>query len=427
MIDSKKQLLYIDVSHTWNSNLQTGMQKVVRELCSAWNSDNLACRLVIFQNGHYKILPRKAFEEILLVLPTYDSEPLFRNKIRSATRRIYFKIRSKIPLSIRIRIQLSNLARKIRRYLNSNPTSENYEILKAKNINLLILEIIFDPDHIDYISSLISLRQASVTFFAYDLIPINHKQFCTPEFIDMFKRYSEISRYSQKLWSISNNTKNEIEQFVGKSENLFHSTYKWLPPSVYSKCEHSLPIENSEKKKYLLFVSSFEPRKNHLGFFLALRMLKKEKIEIPTVIFVGGSAWNDGPINKNIENLILEGFDLIKLTNIKECCVGNLYEHALLTLYPSHMEGFGLPVVESLSFGVPVLTSDIGSTAELLKLPGTIGFIPTDPKDLATKLKLFLTNQSTQQTVTEGAKSAKNLLGNWSDYANDLYLFATKE
>jgi glycosyltransferase involved in cell wall biosynthesis len=91
------------------------------------------------------------------------------------------------------------------------------------------------------------------------------------------------------------------------------------------------------------------------------------------------------------------------------------------------MEGFGLPVVESLSFGVPVLTSDIGSTAELLKLPGTIGFIPTDPKDLATKLKLFLTNQSTQQTLTEGAKSAKNLLGNWSDYANDLYLFATKE
>ncbi|CAB4914571.1 unannotated protein [freshwater metagenome] len=427
MFDSKKPSLYIDVSHTWNSNLQTGMQKVVRELCAAWDSENFECQLVIFQNGQYKILPRNALKEILIVSLSQDSKTLFRDRLRKTARLIYFKIRSKIPLCIRLSFQTSNPARKIRSYLNSTPTLENYETLNINGINLLILEIVFDPDQIEYIFNLISSKQTSVTFFSYDLIPINYKEFCTPEFIHLFKRYLEISRYSQKLWSISNHTKNELEQFVGNSENLIHSTYKWLPPSVYVKCDHNLPFQNSEKKKYLLFVSSFEPRKNHLGFFLALQLLKKEKITIPTVVFVGGSAWNDGPINKNMENLILEGFDLIKLNNIKECCVGNLYKHALLTLYPSHMEGFGLPVVESLSFGVPVLTSDIGSTAELLKLPGTIGFIPTDPKDLAAKLKLFLTNQSTQQTLTEGAKSAKDLLGNWSDYANDLYLFATKE
>jgi glycosyltransferase involved in cell wall biosynthesis len=188
-----------------------------------------------------------------------------------------------------------------------------------------------------------------------------------------------------------------------------------------------MPFDNYKNVPYLLLVSSFDPRKNHLGFFESLQILRAQGVDTPKVVLVGGTGQNDGPINKGIRELNLEGFDLVKLFNIQECCVGKLYQSALLTVYPSFFEGFGLPVVESLSFGVPVLTSNIGSTGELLQLPGTFGFTVGNSIDLAKKLGNFLTDQSMQKKLRAEAKKAKDDLGSWLEYADDLYIFAIRE
>lgn len=419
----EKSLLYIDVSHTWSSNLQTGMQKVVRELCFAWSNEKYDCRLVIFQDGHYKVLPREAFSEITQISSTDISNKYFRKRIQKNVRFIYIQVRQKIPLKIRFLLRMSKPVQILRKYFNPEITVKDYESWPAEGARLLILELSFDLGHIDYILKLISENKAIVTFFSYDLIPINHQQYCSFEFTILFERYLEISRNSKKLWSISETTKSELEHYVDESQNLTDSKYKWLPPSIYPDCEHEI-LFDSKKSPYLLFVSSFDSRKNHLGFFDSLRILKADGIVLPKVVLVGGVAQNEGPINKGIRDLTFEGFDLVKLLNIEECCVGKLYQDALLSVYPSFFEGFGLPIVESLSFGVPVLTSNIGSTGELLQLPGTFGFIAGDSRDLAKQLSYFLTNQSAQKKLREDAIRTKDSLGNWSEYAADLYSFA---
>jgi glycosyltransferase involved in cell wall biosynthesis len=427
MNTTKKRLLYVDVSHTWSSDLQTGMQKVVRQLCSVWSSEEYECRLVIFQDGHYKVLPNEAFTEIVRISSSDISKDHFRKRFKQIIKFIYLKIRQKIPSKVRVLLQMSKSAQMLRDFFNTVPIVKDYETWPHDGARLLILELSFDLDHINYILNLISNKKAIVTFFSYDLIPINHRQYCSVEFTVIFEKYLEISRNSKRLWSISETTKSELEEHVGQSKYLTDSKYKWLPPAPYARCKHEMPFDNYKNVPYLLLVSSFDPRKNHLGFFESLQILRAQGVDTPKVVLVGGTGQNDGPINKGIRELNLEGFDLVKLFNIQECCVGKLYQSALLTVYPSFFEGFGLPVVESLSFGVPVLTSNIGSTGELLQLPGTFGFTVGNSIDLAKKLGNFLTDQSMQKKLRAEAKKAKDDLGSWLEYADDLYIFAIRE
>jgi glycosyltransferase involved in cell wall biosynthesis len=329
---------------------------------------------------------------------------------------------------MRAGILMSPPAKKIHKFLHEIPIVEGSDFLNEEDINLLILELIFDLDHLNCIIEMATKKKAKLTFFSYDLIPINNPKFCPPEFIIMFRRYLELAKFSENLWSISNTTRGELEEYVGESPYLKKSSFKWLPPSIYTKCAHPFAVEISEAdESFWLFVSSFEPRKNHLGLFEALKILKKQSIELPKVVFVGGSSWDDDPIAKGIHELLREGYDVVKLNNIPECCLGKLYEKASLTLYPSHFEGFGLPVVESLSFGVPVVTSDIGSTGELLSVPGTLGFKQGSSHDLALKLRTFLENKQAQQNLRADALRVKDNLGTWTEYAKELYYFSKPE
>jgi glycosyltransferase involved in cell wall biosynthesis len=406
--------------------LQTGIQKVVRQLSSAWSRGNFDCSLVIFQNGQYRVLPQTAFEDISLMPWARYPRLRFRRKIERMLRLIYSMFKRFIPLRIRIKIKMSKMIHNLELYFNTNLYTRESKILDPNDINLLILEIVFQSDHQKFVKDVISQKNINVTFFSYDLIPVNYRQYVPPEFSAMFESYLEIAKISNKLWSISKSTKGELEAYVGNSKYLKGSQFKWLPPSSFAKCKHDSPIENPNGVEYFLFVSSFETRKNHLGFLEALRILKATGVKIPKVVFVGGTAWEGNPITTKIDALRSEGFDFEALVNISECCVGNLYQHASLTVYPSLIEGFGLPVVESLSFGVPALTSDVGSTAELLKIPGTMGFISGDSQDLAKQLNSFLTDPLVRQKITQEARSGKDKFENWSDYAKDLYDFATK-
>ena len=402
------------------------MQKVVRQLCTSWATEEYECHLVIFQDGHYKILNKCSLSEIFKTYSERNPKISLRKKIWKILKPIYRKLLSKISMSSRTSIVMSRPARFVSKFLNEIPSIESSQEFRVEGINLLILELIFDPNHLLYILDLVKNSKVRLTFFSYDLIPINHPQYCAPEFISMFRKYLEISKYSRNLWSISDTTKLELEHYVGTSIHLMKSIFKWLPPSIYTDCQHSTTISMSHSESpYWLFVGSFEPRKNHLGFFEALRILKRQGLELPTVILVGGGNWNDVPITKGIKGLIYEGFNVIKLANINECCVGELYKGADLTVYPSHFEGFGLPVVESLSFGVPVIISDIGSTHELLTLPGTLGFEPGNSNDLALKLGTFIQSEKFREGLYANAKSNMNCLGTWKDYARELYFFAT--
>lgn len=111
-------------------------------------------------------------------------------------------------------------------------------------------------------------------------------------------------------------------------------------------------------QKYVLMVSTIESRKNHMAAFSAwLELLRKHgRSEIPQLVCVGKRGWLNADIYQKLESNDRLNEHVTMLTSITDDELALLYRNCLFTLYPSHYEGWGLPVTESLCYGkIPVL------------------------------------------------------------------------
>jgi glycosyltransferase involved in cell wall biosynthesis len=144
---------------------------------------------------------------------------------------------------------------------------------------------------------------------------------------------------------------------------------------------HSLSAEERKKLdlpgEYLLSVGTIEPRKNHLQLFAALETLGDKAV--PPLVVAGRKGWEYEPILRAAQPLITRG-RVILLDYVPEDLLPGLYAGASAVLYPSWSEGFGLPVLEALAAGRPVVASRIpahlevaGDTATLIDPASTDG------------------------------------------------------
>ena len=128
---------------------------------------------------------------------------------------------------------------------------------------------------------------------------------------------------------------------------------------------------NSEKlsyKGYILSVGTIEPRKNLNTLFDAYINLKPSLKKRYPLVIAGFSGWNNKDISKKIEKLIKEK-SLIFLSNLADSELASLYAGAKLFVFPSIYEGFGLPILESMSSGTATICSNCTSMPEIINNP----------------------------------------------------------
>lgn len=117
---------------------------------------------------------------------------------------------------------------------------------------------------------------------------------------------------------------------------------------------------------FVLFVSTIESRKNHLGAFAAwIELAGKHGVEaLPTLVCVGNRGWlNDAVFTKAASDPVLRQ-KVKMISGVSDPDLANLYRACRFTLYPSTYEGWGLPVTESLCYGKAALLSDSSSLPE---------------------------------------------------------------
>lgn len=139
-----------------------------------------------------------------------------------------------------------------------------------------------------------------------------------------------------------------------------------------------------------LFVGTLEPRKNLVRLLEAYAQLVEERggARVPDLVLAGPSGWRDRGIRSRLADLAPTG----KVVQTGYCPRADLsawYDSALALVFPSLHEGFGLPVLEAMARGVPVLTANRGALAEVAG-SAALTVDPTDPGALLSALGRLL-------------------------------------
>jgi glycosyltransferase involved in cell wall biosynthesis len=130
--------------------------------------------------------------------------------------------------------------------------------------------------------------------------------------------------------------------------------------------EKDRPDEELGKHDYFVICGAIEPRKNHLLLLNVWRELVRRRAECaPKLVVVGSPIWGAAPLLRKLERCgPLQG-QVIIARGLSSPALRRLIAHAKALLMPSFAEGFGLPVIEALAVGTPVIASDLPAHREI--------------------------------------------------------------
>lgn len=172
-------------------------------------------------------------------------------------------------------------------------------------------------------------------------------------------------------------------------------------------------------RPYMLFVGTLEPRKNLGRLLQAYSTLRPEVAKQADLVVAGGRGWGDVDLEKTITALGLQG--KVHLTGyVDERELSTLYENALFLTMPSLYEGFGLPLVEAMQYGLPALTANLSSMPEVAH-GASVLVDPLDVGAIADGLVRLISSPDLRTQLSEAAagnvarfdwdKAAQQLLG----------------
>lgn len=170
------------------------------------------------------------------------------------------------------------------------------------------------------------------------------------------------------------------------------------------------------EEEYVLAVGSIQPRKNLLRLIRAFADLHRSrpKDKLPQLVLVGKPAWLYGPFLRALEESHL-GERVILTGYVSEADLPALYTGALCFVYPSYFEGFGLPPLEAMQCGAPVITGDQTSLPEVV---GEAGLMvnPFDESAIASAIARLIDDAPLRASLrARGLKRAA--LFNWHETA----------
>lgn len=202
----------------------------------------------------------------------------------------------------------------------------------------------------------------------YDLSFLRYPELFRPFNRWYLRRFTARSaRRARTVITISESTRRDVINFLGVAPARVQTIYCGVdaafrplpPPEVAAfKSRRQLP------ERFVLFLGTLEPRKNVDGLIRAYGRWRERDPKAPPLVVAGAKGWYYEQIFKQVEQLKLAGSVHFPGYILQEQLPW-WYNAASLFVYPSHFEGFGLPVLEAMACGVPVITSAASSLPEV--------------------------------------------------------------
>lgn len=372
-IDIVESPVLLDVHDSASSRLMTGVQRVARSIATEWmQRDDVY--LVGWSTRRTQLLP------------------LDRSRFLSRTQRGLFSRRAIVPWG--------------------------GHYLLAESIN--------EPERasrIQAIGQYAGLRSAMV---GNDAIPLTTAETTGPGMPGVFAKYLAAASRLDVVATISAAAAGEYEGWreMLSSAGLEGPSIEVVAlPADAGDAPASAEAEarallTTDGMPMVLVVGSHEPRKNHLAVLHASEVLWREGHSF-SLVFIGGNAWNSEEFALTLSELQDAGRPVASHAGLPESLLWWSYRLAAFTVFPSLNEGFGLPVAESLASGVPAVTSDFGSMAELAGNGGCVLVDPRDDASIAAGMRSLLADPARLAALT--AEATGRPPRSWRDYGDELW------
>lgn len=223
---------------------------------------------------------------------------------------------------------------------------------------------------------------------------------------------------SKALLANSEFTRQEILDFSQK-DILPEAPETFAVPLVHECPEGTEQAEqDAPEQPYILTVGSMLGRKNLDVVFEAMRILKRDGKDVPTLVLAGALRHKTTAYLQSDECSTIRDHVVFR-ENPNQTDLVNLYKNALALIMPSRMEGWGLPAGEALWFGTPALCS---TAAALKEVCGDLGvyFDPDRADQLADHITRLLTDPDFTEQLRTRITAHKPQLRTWTDVAVDL-------
>ncbi|MEJ2189444.1 MAG: glycosyltransferase family 1 protein [Acidobacteriota bacterium] len=231
----------------------------------------------------------------------------------------------------------------------------------------------------------------------HDLGFLSMPRAVSPDTLEGLKRHLPRTLFhAVRLIAVSDATAGEIEDRLGIGRRIVHTVHEGVDPQFAREAEVEPP--DSAPEKYLLFVSTLEPRKNVEGVLRAFKLLVSWGYQ-GDLVLVGRWGWRTEGIRKELEGSPVRE-RIHQLDYVERPRLAAFYRHADALLFPSWLEGFGLPIIESMACGTPVITSGTSSMPEIAG-PAAVYVDPGSPHGIASAVAALLEDHQHRSRLLE--------------------------
>ncbi|MGH7237975.1 MAG: glycosyltransferase family 4 protein, partial [Candidatus Saccharimonadales bacterium] len=256
--------------------------------------------------------------------------------------------------------------RAARKLLRPAPFAKPKAVLNPQKDDTLLILADWHASDVNFVNYLVAAHKNGVHLVSmvYDLLPI-----VTPQYSGHATEY--LTRYSKAVYPL-------CDLIITISKHTKKDTIKWLeannlrvPPIEVVRLGDDFRIAAPSKPTsqdfvktklkggdYLLCVGTVEARKNHMLLYYVYKLAKQRNVNLPKTVIVGRRGWKTDELFELVGNDPDTKDNLLFLQNTSDEELSWLYAHCLFTVYPSFYEGWGLPIAESLSRGIPPICSN---------------------------------------------------------------------
>ncbi len=213
-------------------------------------------------------------------------------------------------------------------------------------------------------------------FFVHDLLPLLYPEFWRAGHEAQFLRVAHfITDHADTLIAASTTVVEQYREFL-RRVNKPMPRMEVLPiPSMLEAQGDSKPA--LDEGNYFVFIATLEPRKNHVTILQIWQELASTMADPPKLLLIGGDGWENQHIMAMLERAKVGGDLIRRFHGLSGGELAHVVRGARALLMPSLAEGYGLPIIEALTMGTPVIASDIAVFREISQGAATL----IDPLD----------------------------------------------